>query len=74
MAYEPWMLAAMEDDGYMDTSHGLNMKVAKYLAKNGSDNIGNDEFSSACIACGVDPTTVTSSDLKDIQNKLNKLT
>ena len=74
MSYEPWMLAAMEDEGYMDTSHGLNMKVAKYLAKNGSDEIGNAEFRSACYSCGVDPDSITQSDLNDIQNKLNKLT
>jgi len=74
MNFEPWMLAAMEDAGYMDTSHGLNMKVAHYLAENGSDNIGNEEFADACIACGVDPDSITSSDLEDIQNKLNKLT
>lgn len=74
MSFEPWMLAAMEDEGYMDTSHGLNMRVAKYLAKNGSDNIGNDEFRSACISCGVDPDSITSSDLNEIQDKLNRLT
>lgn len=74
MSYKPWMLAAMEDSGYTNTSHGLNMKVAHYLAKNGSDNIGNGEFAAACIACGVDPDSVTSSDLKDIQDKLNQLT
>ena len=74
MAFEPWMLAAMEDAGYMTTSHGLNMKVAHYLAKNGSDEIDSDEFSAACVACGVDPDSITGSDLEDIQNKLNKLT
>ncbi|MCQ2467382.1 MAG: hypothetical protein MJ166_07700 [Clostridia bacterium] len=72
--FEPWMLGMIEDEGYMDTSHGLNMRVAKYLAKNGSDDIGNDEFRDACIACGVDPDSITSSDLKEIQDKLNKLT
>lgn len=74
MAFEPWMLAAMEDDGYMDTSHGLNMKVAKYLAKNGSAKIDTDEFRAACAACGVNPDLITQRDLDDIQNKLNKLT
>lgn len=73
MAFEPWMLAAMEDAGYMDTSHGLNMRVANYLAKNGSDEIGEDEFRGACVACGVDPDSITQSDLDDIQDKLNRL-
>lgn len=74
MAFKPWHLAALEDYGYMDTSHGLNMRVARYLAKNGSDDIGDEEFRNACIACNVDPDSITSSDLNDIQNKLNELT
>lgn len=73
MMFEPWMLAAMEDEGYMDTGHGLNMRVAKYLAKNGSDEIDTDEFRDACISCGVDPDSITQSDLDDIQSKLNRL-
>lgn len=74
MAFEPWMLAAMEDNGYMDTEHGLNMRVAKYLAKNGSDVIDDDEFRSACESCGVDPDSVTQTDLNEIQRKLDELT
>ncbi len=74
MSFEPWMLAEMEDNGYMTTGHGLNMKVAHYLAKHGSDSIGNDEFFDACIACGVDTDSITQADLDDIQNKLNELT
>jgi len=74
MAFEPWMLAAMEDAGMMDTDHGNNMKVAHYLAKYGSDDIGTAEFEAACDACGVDFGSVTESDLRDIQNKLNELT
>lgn len=73
MAFEPWMLAAMEDEGYMDTSHGLNMRVAKHLAKNGSSDIGEDEFRDACLSCGVDPDSITSRDLDEIQDKLNRL-
>ena len=72
--FEPWMLAGMEDDGLLDTSRSLNMRVARYLAENGSDDIGDDEFREACIACNVDPDSITSSDLIEIQNKLNVLT
>ena len=72
--FDPWMLAGMEDDGLLDTSRSLNMRVARYLAENGSDDIGDDEFREACIACNVDPDSITSSDLIEIQNKLNELT
>lgn len=73
MGFEPWMLAAMEDAGYMDTNHGLNMRVANYLANNGSDEIDNEEFRRACVACGVDPDSVTQCDLNEIQRKLDNL-
>lgn len=73
MHFEPWMLAAMEDEGYMDTSHGLNMRVAKYLAKYGSDVIDEDELRDACLACGVDPDSITQSDFTDIQSKLDSM-
>ena len=49
--FKPWMLAAMEDEGYMDTSDGLINRVAKYLAKSSNDTIDTAEFRSACIAC-----------------------
>lgn len=74
MGYKSWHLAAMEDAGYTTTSHGLNMRVANYLAEHGSDSIDTAEFRSACISCGVDPDSITDSDLSDIQNKLNELT
>ena len=72
--YKAWHLAAMEDAGYMDTSHGLNMRVAHYLAKYGSDEIKDEEFRNACINCNVDPDSITQSDLNEIQRKLNELT
>ena len=60
--FKPWMLAAMEDEGYMDTSDGLINRVAKYLAKSPKDTIDTAEFRSACIACNVDPDSFTKSD------------
>ena len=53
--FEPWMLAAMEDEGIIDTRTGRINKVAKFLAKQGLDYIGNEEFIDACHACGIDP-------------------
>lgn len=72
--FKPWMLAAMEDEGYMDTSDGLVNRVAKYLANSPNDTIDTEEFRSACISCNVDPDSFTQSDLYKLQNKLNKLT
>ena len=72
--FKPWMLAAMEDEGYMDTSDGLINRVAKYLAKSPNDTIDTAEFRSACIACKVDPNSFTQRDLDKLQKKLNKIT
>ena len=72
--FKPWMLAAMEDEGYMDTSDGLINRVAKYLAKSLNDTIDITEFRCACIACNIDPDSFTQSDLDKLQKKLNKTT
>ena len=55
MFFEPWMFAAMEDEGIMDTRTGRINRVAKFLARQNLNYIGNDEFIWACNACGIDP-------------------
>ena len=72
MRFEPWMLAAMEEEGYMDTSEGCINRVAKYLSKSPNDTIDTDEFRRACYACDVDTDSFTQSDLEKLQRKLNK--
>ena len=74
MAYEPWHLAAMEEQGYMTTSRGLICRVARYLAQSPNDVIDTAEFRRACIACGVDPDSFTQSDLEELQRELNRRT
>ncbi len=71
--FEPWMLAAMEEEGYMDTSEGCVNRVAKQLAKSPNSTIDIDEFRSACHSCGVDPDSFTQSDIERLQKKLNRL-
>lgn len=72
--FEPWQMAALEEYGYTDTSSGLCNRIGRYLAQNGSSNIGNEEFYNACISCGVDPSSITQADLDEIQAVLNRLT
>ena len=74
MGYKAWHMAAMEDYGYGTTSTALVNRVAHYLAKYGSNSIGNDEFISACRACNVDPYSFTEKDMNQLQRKLNQLT
>ena len=72
--FEPWILAAMEDEGYTDTPEGNINRVAKYLANSPNDEIDTAEFRHACIACNVDPDSFTQRDLDKLQRKLNELT
>ena len=74
MGYKAWHLAALEEYGYTDTNDGLLNRVARYLAKSPNDTIGTAEFRSACIACNVDPDSITQSDLEKIRRKLNQIT
>ncbi len=69
--FEPWMLAAMEEEGYMHTSEGCINRVAKYLTNSPNDTIDTSEFRSACYACNVDPDSFTQSDLDKLQMKIN---
>lgn len=71
MSFEPWMLAAMEEEGIIDTKEGHINRVAKQLAKSPNDVIDTEEFCSACRLCGVDPDEFTQADLDSLQRKLN---
>ncbi len=71
--FKPWMLAAMEEEGYIDTSDGCINRVAKYLANSPNDTIDTSEFRSACYACNVAPDSFTQSDLDKLKRKIKKL-
>ena len=74
MAFEPWMLAAMEEHGYMDTRTGQINRIAVWLKSNMIGTVINQEiFHRACDACEVDSASVTQEDLNRILNKLNSL-
>ena len=70
MSYKPWMLAAMEKAGYMDTNEGLISRVANELNRSSNDVIDTAQFRSACVSVGVDPDSFTQSDLDCLQKKL----
>ena len=71
--FDSWMLATMEEAGYMDTNEGLTSRVANHLAKSHNDVIDTAEFRSACYICNVDPDSFTQRDLDRLQEKLNRL-
>ena len=67
MKFEPWMFAAMEEEGIMDTQDGHIHRVAKYIKNNGYTHVGNAEFIQICKACNVDPYSFDSSDIEKIE-------
>jgi len=73
MHFEPWMFAAMEDEGRMDTRTGRINKVARFLAKQNLEYIGNAEFIQACHACGIDPYYFDQEDIQKIGEKIRNL-
>lgn len=73
MSFKPWMLAAMEEAGYMTTNEGLINRVANYLSDSPNDVINTGEFREACFSCNVDPDSFTQNDLDKLQKKLNQL-
>ena len=70
MSFEPWMLAAMEQEGLTDTNEGLISRVAKVLKESPNDTINADEFRKACRSSDVDPDSFTQADLDRLQEKL----
>ena len=71
MKSEPWMLAAMEEEGLTDTSEGCISRVAKELKKSPNNEIDTAEFRIACYSCNVDPDSFDQEDLDRLQHKLN---
>lgn len=74
MPFKDWHLAVLEDYGYTDTNDGLINRIARNLAASPNDTIDTEEFRQACIACNVDPDSITQSDLEKLQRKLNEIT
>ena len=70
MKLEPWMLAAMEAEGLMDTSEGCISRVAKVLENSPDDVIDTAEFRRACYSCHVDPDSFDEDDLNRLRQKL----
>ena len=71
--FEPWMFAAMEDEGIMDTRLGRINRVAKYLTEQNLEYIGMDEFRQACYALNLDPDYFDQEDIEKIGQKIRSL-
>ena len=72
MDIKPWMWAAMEEEGILDTKEGLINRIVKYFEENNYIEIGEREFINACQACRVDPYEFDRHDISIIERRLNK--
>ena len=72
MGFEPWMFAAMEEEGIMDTHEGHINRVAKHIKESGMNFVGDEEFKEICKECDVDPNSFDRYDLKEIERKANR--
>lgn len=71
MPFEPWMFAAMEEEGFMDTTEGQINRVAKYLSDSPNSVVDINQFRNACYVCNVDPDSFRQSDLDRLVEVLN---
>ena len=69
MFFEPWMFAAMEEAGYMDTIEGRINRVAKYLSDGSFREYTIEEIREACFACNIDPDEFSEEDIRTIREK-----
>lgn len=74
MAYDPWMLNAMEEYGYTNTNDGLINRVAVEIQRTHTNggNIADSEFRRACLNCGVNPSSFTQRDIEKLRRRLNR--
>ena len=69
--FEPWQLAAMDDDGYNGIRDEHIDRVAVSLLATGLTEIDRSTFDYHCRRCGINPDNFTQSDLERLEEKLN---
>ena len=69
MELKPWMFAAMEEKGIMDTKQGKINRLVNYLNECDLSYIGTSEWMDACATCDVDYDSLDARDLSEIERK-----
>ena len=70
--YKPWMLAAMEEAGYMGITDDMINKIADELISYGSHEISLEAFVAACSKFNINPNNFEQEDLDRLVNRLNE--
>lgn len=72
MAFQPWMLGAIDDAGYNGIRDEHIEKVADRLLETGLTEISRADFDDACRRCGIRSDFFTQDDLDRLQERLNR--
>ena len=67
MAFEPWMLGAIDEAGYNGIRDEHLARVAEKLLADDKEIIDQDDFERACRMAGVDPENFTQDDLDRLE-------
>ena len=67
MAFEPWMLGAIDEAGYIGIRDEHLARVAEELLADDKELIDQDDFEHACRMAGVDPENFTQDDLDRLE-------
>lgn len=71
MAYEPWMLAAIDQAGYNGIRNEHINAVAAELLRTGLAEIDRSTFEAACRRCGIAPGNFTQEDINRLEHIMN---
>ena len=72
MDFNPWELAAIDRAGYNGITNEHIELVAKELKRTGMTEISYEQFSNACMRCGIDADNFTQDDLVELERKLKE--
>lgn len=72
MAFEPWMLAAIDQAGYNDITESHIKAVAIKILETGITHVARQDFKTAYHRFGIDPDNFTQEDLNRLESHLNR--
>ena len=74
MTFEPWMLVALEENGYTDTAERVLNRLARYIKEHYPNGgyLSETEFRQICLACNVDLNNIHKEDVNALISRLNR--
>ena len=72
MAFQPWMLAAIDRAGYNGIREEHINAVAEEILRTGISSVSRQDFDAVCRRCGVNSENFSQEDLDRLQDRLNR--